>query len=374
MEQEKKSIVENILQNDLLAQAEKSDELHMRRVATWDTPSVEYAYQNVESLNTIAFLFPDMSANEQDWVKETLEALNYYDSCVTCFPSNSLAEANIYCDYLVEKGLDSLQIGTVAYDRNANIMVLKMYVLADTSSKKRTQSERKSYWCWWRDASHFEVATLLELSVKYDSEEEDIYTKKVYPEFYDMMINQQTKQWDGSPRKKNYSVASFKAEKQNYKIPMCQLGLWDAPTGHITDKGRTVLEVSRRHGVGSPVYLAYLSKLLLLDGKHLDLIKDLDDFQKNCSEIIPESSAEYFILFDNYMENKGSIGTRKPTAVKTGAKKAYVRDEPKLWNKLGFIIPSGKGRYYWPFTGIKFNWTRINEVLLTTEDQEERNE
>ncbi len=172
----------------------------------------------------------------------------------------------------------------------------------------------------------------MELSEKYDDDDGDIYTKKVYPEFYNMMINQETQQWDGTPRKKNYSQASFKSEKQNYKIPMCQLGLWEAEQGHIMQKGRAMLEVARRNGAGSNVFLAYLSKIILLDGKHLDLIKDLDEFQKNSPEEIPESSSDFFILFDNYMENKNSIGTRKPSAVTTGAKRSYVRDEPKLWN------------------------------------------
>lgn len=370
MDFDQKAIVESILKTEELAQAEKTAELRLRRIATWDTPTIEYAYQNTESMNTIAFIFPDLAEDVDEWVKWGLDMLSHYDSCIACFPAEALSDANRYCDCLADKGLESLQIGVVAYDKNGNIMVIRMYVLADTSSKKRSKWERKSYWCWWRDASHYEVATLLELSEKYDDLDEDIYTKKVYPEFYDMMINQQTKQWDGTPRNKNYSVASFKAEKQNYKIPMCQLGLWEASTGHITPKGRALLEVVRNNGDSSRRYLAYLSKLLLLDGKHLDLIKDLDDFQKSCPEVIPESSAEYFILFDNYMETKGSIGTRKPSAVKTGAKKAYVRDEPKLWNKLGFIIPSGKGRYYWPFTGIKFNWPKINEILISTEDSQ----
>lgn len=368
---DQKTIIENILKTEELARAEKTDELHIRRIATWDTPTIEYAYQNMESMNTIAFIFPDIAEDVNEWVKWGLDMLSHYDSCIACFHSAFLSEANLYCDCLVEKGLESLQIGVVVYDKKDNIMVVRMYILSDTSSKKRSKGEKKSYWCWWRDASQYEVVTLLELSEKYDNVDEDIYTKKVYPEFYDMMINQQTKQWDGTPRKKNYSIASFKAEKQNYKIPMCQLGLWETSTGHITSKGRALLEVARKNGDDSNRYLSYLSKLLLLDGKHLDLIKDLDDFQKSCSEIIPESSVEYFILFDNYMETKGSIGTRKPTAVKTGAKKAYVRDEPKLWNKLGLIVSSGKGRYYWPFVGIKFNWSKINEVLISTENSQE---
>lgn len=371
---DKRVIVETILSSKELADAEKVEELHVRRIATWETPKIEYAYQNVMNMNTIAFMFPIIEEREEAWIKDALEALNYYDSCVMCFPSNALADANYYCDCLIDRGLEPLQIGTVAFDDAGHILVIKMYVQSDTTTKKRSSGERKSYWCWWRDASHYEVATLLELSEKYKNEQGDIYTSKVYPEFYDMMINQETKQWDGSPRKKNYSKASFKSEKQNYKIPMCQLGLWEVETGRNTEKGQLLLEVARRNGDSSKIYLSYLSKLILLDGKHLDLIKDLDDFQKNCPEIIPESSAEFFVLFDDYMETKNSIGTRKPSAVKTGAKKAYVRDEPKLWNKLGIIIPSGKGRYYWPYKGIKFNWNKINEILMSTGKMEGGNE
>ncbi len=374
MNVDKKIIVEAILKSDEIKHAENAEELSFRRIATWDTPNIEYAYQNVDALDTVAFFFPKENGTTDDWVKETLSVLSYFDSCITCFPSSMLADANYFCDTLMGKGLNSLPIGVIAHDASGRVVVIKQYLKSDTSSKTRSASERKSYWCWWRDASHYEVATLLELSDKYDENEGDIYTQYVYPEFFDMMINQQTKQWDGTPRKKNYSEASFKSEKQNYKIPMCQLGLWDAPTGHIMPKGRALLEVVRKNGEESNIYLSYLSKLLLLDGKHLDLIKDLDDFQKKCPEIIPEASAEFFVLFDSYMEEKNSIGTRKPSAVRTGAKKAYVRDEPKLWNKLGIIIPSGKGRYYWPFKGIKFNWPRINEILISTATEEKENE
>lgn len=374
MEADKKRIVEEVLKLEALALAEKTAELRVRRIATWDTPEIEYAYQNLETLSTMAFFFVEATDNVEIWTKMALNILSYFDTCITCFPSYALDNANFYCDYLAEKGLDMLQIGSVAYDSAGHVVVVKMYTKSDTSSKKRSLSEKKSYWCWWRDASQYEVATLLELSEKYDDEDDDIYSKYVYPEFYDMMISQRTKQWDGTPRKKNYSKASFKSEKQNYKIPMCQLGFWDVSTGHITDKGKMLLEIARRNGDSSKIYLNYLSKILLLDGKHLDLIKDVEDFQKKCPEIIPESSAEFFVLFDDYMETKNSIGTRKPSAVKTGAKKAYVRDEPKLWNKLGIIIPSGKGRYYWQYEGIKFNWQKINEILLSTGAEEKNDE
>ena len=203
------------------------------------------------------------------------------------------------------------------------------------------------------------------MSYKYATEDGDIYTKYVYPEFFELMIEGKTKKWDGKPRIKSYSESSYKSEKQNYKIPMCQLGLWEAETGHITDKGMTLLDVVRTYGADSQDYFLCLAKLILLDGKHLDLVKDLEEFQKSNPAIIPDTSAEFFVLFDEYMMNKNSVGTRKPTAVKTGAKRAYVRDEPKLWNKLGILKMQGASRYFIPFVGIEFNWERINEILLS---------
>ena len=209
------------------------------------------------------------------------------------------------------------------------------------------------------------MATLLELSYKYDNEPGDIYTKYVYPEFFNMMVEGKTQKWDGKPRAKSYTTSSYKAEKQNYKIPMCQLGFWDADTGHITDKGLTLLDVIRSYGSDSHEYFDCLAKIILIDGKHLDLVKDLEEFQKSNPAIIPETSSEFFVLFDEYMISKNSMGTRKPTAVKTGAKNAYVRDEPKLWNKLGIIKMQSAARYFRPFVGIEFNWDRINEILLS---------
>ena len=370
MEDIKRDIVEIIINTKLTSEIDVRQifTANMRRTATWNCPNVNYAYYDMDAQKTVAFLFSDDLDGDEVLLETTIKTVNEYDACIVCFSVTELMTEKQFSEMLQSRGLDNLPIATVAYDKKCNVMVLRTLLLPNNVAKKRTGHELKSYWCWWRDTSQYEVVTLLELSKKYDSEEGDIYTRKVYPEFFELMISKKTKQWDGRPRNKNYSESLYKAEKQNYKIPMCQLGFWDAETGHITEKGHMLLEVAETYGDHSKRYLNYLSKIILLDGKHLDLIKDLEDFQKQCPEIIPKASADFFILFDDYMANKNSIGTRKPSAVKTGAKKAYVRDEPKLWNKLGIIEMAGAGRYYRPFKGIEFNWQRINEILLSTVD------
>lgn len=339
----------------------------LRRIASWDTPYVNYAYQDIAIEKTLAVIFCNEN-NEIDTVKSnTIKALNHFDSVLVCFSSLQLNLSNLFVLSLEDDGLSSLPIGVMAYDNNGVTVILRRITVSQTTAKKRTQKEQKSYWCWWRDSSQYEIALLLRLSKLYDAEDEtDIYTKKVYPDFFDMMISGKTKKWDGTPREKSYSPAIYKAEKQNYKIPMCQLGLWYVDSGRITQKGLFLLNVADTYGDDSEEYFNALAKIILVDGKHLELVKDLDEFQKKNPEILPETSSEFFVLFDEYMMHKNSIGTRKPSAVTTGAKKAYVRDEPKLWNKLGIIKMQNSSRYFKPFHGIEFNWDRINEIILSS--------
>ena len=334
----------------------------LRRVATWSIPCSDYAYQDLNSGKTIALIF--YNGDENSTKQNLVRTLNHFDSVLICFDSNDLAEAYAFEQTLELEKLISLPVGIIAFDYKGSVFTLKPCILSKTEAISRSGKEQKSYWCWWRDSSHFEVATLLKLSLLYDGEEGDIYSRKVYPEFFDMMISGKTRMWNGKPRIKTYSESSYKSEKQNYKIPLCQLGLWDAETGHITNKGRYLLGIADTYGVESKEYFYSLAKTILVDGKHLDLIKDLEEFQQRNKAIIPESSAEFFVLFDSYMTQRNSVGTRKPTAIKTGAKKAYVRDEPKLWNKLGIIKLQGPSRYYKPFEGIEFSWEKINEILL----------
>ena len=363
---------QNIIINNIIASFLANQEQYtgtelstLRRIASWTVPSVDYAYQDTESNKTIALLFHKDYDELGDAKSNAIKALNVFDSVVVCFMSKHMHLSNMLSISLKDGGLDSLPIGVMLYDNNGATVMLRNFNFSNTVAKNRTMKEQKSYWCWWRDGSHYEVATLLRLSQKYAEDDGDIYTKKVYPEFFDLLISGGTKKWDGSPRKKDFSESSFKAEKQNYKIPMCQLGLWDVETGHITKKGIALLEIADFYGDDSVEYFNALAKLILVDGRHLDLIKDLDEFQKKHPELIPEKSADFFALFDDYMMQKNSIGTRKPSAVKTGAKKAYVRDEPKLWNKLGIIKMLSTLRYFRPFYGIDFDWDKINEIILS---------
>ena len=79
---DKRLVVEEVLKLNELVKAEKVEFFCVRRIATWGNPGVEYAYQNVETLSTIGFVFPEQSGGTETWTQKALETINSYDSCM----------------------------------------------------------------------------------------------------------------------------------------------------------------------------------------------------------------------------------------------------------------------------------------------------
>lgn len=93
------------------------------------------------------------------------------------------------------------------------------------------------------------------------------------------------------------------------------------------------------------------------------MINLVDKFQK-LTDVSPTSEA-HAVALEAFLGDNGCIGKRKPTAIKTGAKNSYMRDEIKLWNKLGLLYAHSKRSYFFPSEGYKFNWERITDVLIS---------
>ncbi len=222
-------------------------------------------------------------------------------------------------------------------------------------------AQTSTFWCWWRDVSQYELYELLNLSFKYNENTGDIYTSHIFPEFWNELNAGNALTWENVARKAP-SASSKNSLKQNYKIPLNQLDLWNAQTGKLTETGIRLLKIGKMYGPDSKDFLNALTYLILVDGKHLELIKKVEDFQKG--NVVPNDSNAFLVSLENYLQLLGCIGPRKPTAVKTGAKPSYVRDEPKLWNKLGLLEMRGKTQYFFPNEGYHFDWHVITEALI----------
>lgn len=118
-------------------------------------------------------------------------------------------------------------------------------------------------------------------------------------------------------------VISYGSYKQNYRIPFEQLGLWTSKEGKLSELGYRLLEIGNKYGLDSANFKNAIAYLLLTVGHHLDLIHIISDIQD--SYFMNDTYMEFKQLLDIELTERGLIGKRKPTTVKTDIKGSYVR-------------------------------------------------
>lgn len=342
------------------------------RIGDWDWPRPDYVCYDEELGATYALEFKPPFQSKREYLTGLGQSLAYLQKhaysglIVPYWADDGFRIAEFIADTLKSPEFSQIATSLYAYNYNTTSIDILRGISQEREIKHKAKPDDvKTFWCWWRDISHYELYDLLNLSFFYSEQEGDIYTNHIYPTFYKMMVDKQTHQWDGTPRSKSGTVASMKSEKQNYKIPLVQLELWSRSEGRLTDVGFKLLEIGKKYGPESKKFFDTLTYLILVNGRHLDLINLVDKFQK--INAIVDSSKEHTIALEKFLSDNGCIGKRKPTAVKTGAKNSYVRDEMKLWNKLGLLYSYNKSSYFFPNEGYKFNWERITDVLVSGE-------
>ncbi len=341
------------------------------RTGDWDWPRPDYVCYDEEQNVTYALEFKPPFQSKREYLTGLGQALAYlqkhmYSGLIVPYAADDgFRIAEFIADTLRAPEFSAVATSLYAYDyHTADIDILRPITVSRKDILiKDKKPEVKTFWCWWRDISHYELYELLKLSFLYDDCRGDIYTDYIYPAFYKMMTAGETRQWDGTPRAKNASDASMKSEKQNYKIPLVQLELWSREECRLTDLGYELLEIGKKFGPDSKKFMDRLTYLILVNGRHLDLINIVEKFQK--AEEVAATSEVYTVALETYLSQNGCIGKRKPTAVKTGAKNSYMRDEMKLWNKLGLLYPYNRRSYFFPGKGYQFNWNRITDVLVS---------
>lgn len=346
---------------------------NIKKAGDFGWPRPDYVCYDYDLNQSIAFEFKPPNHSKREYLTGLGQTLSYlqkhhYSGLILPIIVEGVNLADQISDILSLDVFARHYITVVGYDErtlesdpNNSIQIFKS--IEDERTGEIVESSlSQTYWCWWRDISHFEIFQLLNILDKYSSENGDIYSDYAWPEFWQLMVDGLTKTWEGIGRVKTDNETNYNSEKQNYKIPLFQLGLIEPSEGRITIEGYKLISLGKIFGLESSIYIDYLTKIVLIEGKHLILIQDLEAF-KNIAE--PESllSQEQFrIDFEEYLNSNNSIGRRKPGRTTTGNKISYVRDEFKLWNKLGLIKTTGR-RYFINGRGIEFNWSRITDIL-----------
>lgn len=344
------------------------------RSADWDWPRPDYVCIDEDMKCSYALEFKPPHQSKREYMTGLGQSISYLQKhlysglIVPTVADDGFHIAAFIADSLRAKEFKTVGISLYSYNpRNVNEGVILLRGITEKRDPKGIKliniDKVETFWCWWRDCSQYELMDLLELAFMYNEQEGDVYTEKIYPQFYKRMIERETKQWNGEPRNKKKSDKSYASEKQNYKIPLSQLELWNE--GHLTDLGFKMLEIGKKYGAGSEAFMNALGYLILVNGKHLELIKLVEKFQKETKDPMPDTSKQFLLGLEKFLTERGCIGMRKPTAVTTGAKGSYIRDESKLWNKFDLLSRDDKANYFFKNEGYRFNWHKISDILIS---------
>lgn len=336
-------------------------------------PRPDYVCYDYDLEQSIAFEFKPPNHSKREYLTGLGQTLSYlqkhhYSGLILPSVVEGFKIAEHVSNTLSLDVFTKHHIAVIGYDENtletnpSNSIQLFKRIEDERTGEIITNDLSQTYWCWWRDISHYEVFTLLNLLDKYSNQPGDIYTDYAWPEFWRLMINGETKTWEGIGRNKVDTAANRKSEKQNSKIPLFQLGLIEPSEGRLTVEGYKLISIGKIYGVNSSLYIDYLTKLVLIEGKHLILIQDLEDYKTKASSESLSNSTQFRKDFETFLDENNSIGSRKEGRTTTGNKESYIRDELKLWNKLGLSKSSGT-RYFKVGKGIEFNWNRITDIL-----------
>lgn len=340
----------------------------MRRIGDWGWPRPDFVCLDDVNSTTYALEYKPPMQSKREYVCGLGQSITYLQHhtysglIVPCRADDGFPIADYFNDILHSDVMSHAPISLFSYDpATFEVQILKG-IKEERKGAKITNSKEidKTFWCWWRDMSHYEVFDLLKLSFLYSEEDGDSYTNFIFPQFWKKLTQGETKNFEGEFRHiKDSSMGSY---KQNYRIPFEQLGLWTSKEGKLSDLGFKLLEIGKKYGPDSVNFKNALTYLLLTVGHHLDLIHIINDIQESYS--MTETSMEFKQLLDIELTERGLIGKRKPTAVKTDSKGSYVRDELKLWNKFD-LLQCKNGRYFDKDKGLTFNWQKITDVLTT---------
>jgi hypothetical protein len=322
--------------------------------AEWPRP--DGMFEDRSTNTTLAIEFKPPGHQKAEYVRGLGQAVTYlraFDYAVIVVPRLAVDKfpiANYLADTLKQSFSSTLPIGVFSYEQGASDLasLLDLRIRQGEPPQDRIGVERTVFWAYWRDLSNYD---LLDIIVQMDSRQQDF--DKAFQEFWDNKLSKGlAKTWEGTNRKP-YSANSFNSQKANTYYSLRHVGLLDA-IGQLTEAGYNLSRIGRVYGPSSVAFLQQLSRLVLLDGRHLELIFWVEQQQRKIDEANKLDSSSYYQELDDQLEVQGII--RSPSGK---AKATFLRDEPKLWNKLGLLLPYDHRSYFYPKYGLAFNWRTI---------------
>lgn len=129
--------------------------------------------------------------------------------------------------------------------------------------------------------------------------------------------------------------------------------------GDLTDYGVKLYHLGFTNGPNSKIFRDYFLKCVLEEGRHLDLIFDLE---KLCKEYRGKKTTEEIktIMEDEY-EEKGMVKRNPNRVAGSSSSVGFLKYEFILWNSLS-VKEKTKGK-----PDLAFNWKKITEICYLPE-------
>jgi hypothetical protein len=330
-------------------------------ISDWPRPDI--AFEDPTTGASLALEFKPPGQSKREYVTGIGQAFTYlrdFEYAAVILPRKTVDAFEI-AEYFQASLNDSfaqhIPIALFAYERDPTkdddlTALVSLRIRAGEPPPIPKGVGRKVFWAYWRDLSQYDVFDIL---CEIDRVNRRTFNS-AYRQFWKRkMVAGRALTWEGLRRKrKSLNAPSYESEKTNVQLSLRHTGIL-SPKGALTDEGLQLLRYGKVYGPSSKSFMDYLSHLVLQTGRHLELIFWVDEQQRELSQNSRRNAPTFYHGLDLRLERAGII-TAAPT---DRPKPTFLRDEQKLWNKLGLLVPSHGRSYFHPGVGLVFNWRAI---------------
>ncbi|MCW5725611.1 MAG: hypothetical protein KIS81_11745 [Maricaulaceae bacterium] len=330
-------------------------------MADWPRPDV--AFEDKSTKSTLALEFKPPNQVKREYITGLGQMITYlsdfeFAGLVVPKRSGDGFEIAKYISDVLSRDLDGLPVALFSYDKSVSDFTVLRRLKPRTVplASPPAGSRPRTFWAYWRDLSNYDLFEILRISDISDGQPFEAVFAKFWKQF---AATGKARTWEGTGRKKKkLSSPSQTAERLNAFLAVRHAGLLSSD-GRLTSAGLELLQVGKVYGPDSVAFIDLLAHSILVDGRHLDLIFWVEERTRSIDPTEKNSANEYLSALDKQLVDRGVIPPRK-----AGAKKPhFIRDEPKLWNKLGLLKHDGATQYFHAGHGFVFDWRRIIAVI-----------
>ena len=331
-----------------------------------DWPRPDIAFEDFSTGSSLAIEFKPPGQSKREYVTglgQTLTYLRSFEFAAIILPkraNDGFEIAEYLCDNLNEQFAVNLPVGLFSYDKNPGdpTDLLPLINLRPRTGNRPPIPKgvgKKVFWAYWRDLSQHDILSVLsEMDTRKPKNFDSAY--KFFWKSY--MEKRRAQTWEGFHRKAKRHSTSYNAERLNAFLSLRHIGVISSK-GLLTEEGFNLLRNGKIYSASSVTFMSKLGDLILENGRHLELIFWVDEQQRNIPKRYKKTAIQFYQKLDESLQLAGII----PRAPKGKPKATFLRDEQKLWNKLGLLIPYNRGSYFHPGIGLIFNWRTITDII-----------